>query len=104
MAENRTGARLRLWGVCRISDPVGVLLYNIQDPSWVIGRRVCCSIQGRLNGSSVALQRRVYALGPSLYAADDIAHTRKALGAEKLGHAQAASAVMAMDEQVFIAG
>ena len=42
-------------------------------------------------------------LGPRLDTAGDIAHARETLGAEILGHAEAPGAVMAVDEEVFLA-
>jgi hypothetical protein len=51
----------------------------------------------------VAAEGGVDLLGPSLDTAGDVAHARKALGAQILGHPQASAAVMAVDEKVFLA-
>ena len=51
----------------------------------------------------VAAERGVDLLGPGLDAAGDVAHARKTLGAQILGHPQTPAAVMAVDEQVFLA-
>jgi len=51
----------------------------------------------------VAAQGGVETLGPSFDTAGDVAYARESLGAEILGDAQAAAAVVAVDEEMFVA-
>ncbi len=52
----------------------------------------------------VSRNRPIYTFGPGLYAACDIGDGNVTLGAQILGYPQAAPAMMAMNEQVFVFG
>lgn len=57
----------------------------------------------RRGGSSVSRHARIDALAPGLDAAGHVRDPGEASGAKKLGDAQAAAAVVTVDEQVFVA-